>query len=319
MTNHVVDQPSRGRTRITSRLGALLRGVAVAANSPRAPRRILALLIPAIALGLILATSTTVTVLATTGVCIFMISLAVGVHEFCHLLVAAQGGIKVKSFYLGFGPVLTMRRWRNIEWGVRTYPLGGYVDLHGEERDEGPASFAAASPGRKLAVLLVGPISNFVLAFLILVGLALAHGFSLVQAPGVAWTLVVAVVQGTLAALGSLLPATASNPLNMPLMGLPGMVGMTSSLLAQGPTMVVVLIAVFSASIGFTNLLPIPPLDGGKAVLVLAKLALGDRYPDSAGIRLQRWSFVAIIGLMVAINGIDLVRILVGYKLPLVP
>lgn len=288
-----------------------------AANSPRAPRRIFIFLALATVYGMVTSPEATVRALSTAALCIFMVSLTVGVHEFCHLVVAAQGGIKVKSFYIGFGPILLMRHWRGIAWGVRAYPVGGYVDLHGEERDEGPDSLYAASSRRKLAVLLAGPISNFVLAFFILMGLALAHGFSLVQAPGVAWALGGVVVDGTMQALASLMPATAANPLNMPLMGVPGMVTTTSALIGQGSDMVVVLIAVFSASVGFTNLLPIPPLDGGKAVLVLFKILLGDRYPDSFGLRLQRVTFIGLIGLMIAINGIDLIRTLIGYQLPL--
>jgi regulator of sigma E protease len=95
------------------------------------------------------------------------------------------------------------------------------------------------------------------------------------------------------------------------------MVTTTSALISQGPDMVVILIAVFSASVGFTNLLPIPPLDGGKAVLVLLKVILRDRYPDAAGLRFQRLTFAGIIVFMIAINGIDLIRTLIGYQLPL--
>lgn len=302
-----------------SALSTMLRNTVGALNSPRAPKRLGLVILMATAAGTVLSPDVTVNAWATGLLLMFMVSLTIGVHEFCHLVVAAQGGIKVNAFYIGFGPVLAKTTRRGIEWGVRLYPIGGYVSLCGEERDEGPRSLYAASSRRKIAVLLAGPLSNFVLAFLILMGLAMGHGASLFEAPGIAWSLGSVVLDGTLSALGALLPATVDNPLNMPFMGVPGMVTTTSTLIGQGPDMVVVLIAVFSASIGFTNLLPIPPLDAGKALLVVFKVILQDRYPDAAGLRVQKYTFIGIIGFMIAINGIDLVRTIVGHQLPLTP
>ena len=136
MTTTTADRPTRSLASSVNPIRRVLRRVRDTLNSPRAPRRVLIGLVVASALGFVFAPATTISAWAPGLLCVFMVSLTVGVHEFCHLVVAAQGGIRVKAFYIGFGPVLIMRTWRGIDWGMRAYPVGGYVSLHGEERDE---------------------------------------------------------------------------------------------------------------------------------------------------------------------------------------
>jgi regulator of sigma E protease len=104
---------------------------------------------------------------------IVAISVLVAVHEFGHYIVGRWCGMKVLRFSIGFGkPVLTRVGGADrTEYCVSAIPLGGYVKFLDER--EGPVD--AADQGRafnhrpipaRIAVLLAGPLFNFLFAVL---------------------------------------------------------------------------------------------------------------------------------------------------------
>lgn len=103
---------------------------------------------------------------------------AVLVHELAHYINARQVGVRVRSFSVGFGPVLFQRKAYGTEWRLSLLPLGGYVDVEGlaPEVDESgelkPArSGLAAKPwSAKVWVLVGGVIANLVLGVLLMAG-----------------------------------------------------------------------------------------------------------------------------------------------------
>ena len=112
-------------------------------------------------------------------------------HELGHYLAARLFGIKSDVFSIGFGRELA--GWtdkRGTRWKLSWIPLGGYVRFAG---DMNPASqpdpawlalppaerartFQAKPVWQRMIVVLAGPVTNFFLAFLILMGFALAYG-----------------------------------------------------------------------------------------------------------------------------------------------
>jgi regulator of sigma E protease len=99
------------------------------------------------------------------------ISILVVVHEFGHYLAARLAGVKVLRFSVGFGkPILSRRLGRDqTEWALAALPLGGYVKMLDEREGEVPAaeahrSFNRASVWRRIAIVMAGPIANFLLA-----------------------------------------------------------------------------------------------------------------------------------------------------------
>ncbi len=96
------------------------------------------------------------------------ISLLVAVHEYGHYLVARLCGIKVLRFSIGFGKPIWRRRWGRdqTEYCVSALPLGGYVKMLDEREgdvaeDELHRSFQAQPVWQRVAVLLAGPLFNF--------------------------------------------------------------------------------------------------------------------------------------------------------------
>ncbi|MDY6848371.1 MAG: RIP metalloprotease RseP [Geoalkalibacter sp.] len=110
---------------------------------------------------------------------IIMLGILVFIHEFGHFCVAKMSGVKVLKFSLGFGPRLFSKTWGETEYMICAVPLGGYVQMLGEGGDENgetdelteeekARSYAAKSPGQRMAIIAAGPLMNLVLPFVIL-------------------------------------------------------------------------------------------------------------------------------------------------------
>lgn len=108
---------------------------------------------------------------------VLAVGIIVTIHEFSHFIVARTLRIKVERFSIGFGRPLWRRRMgrKGDDWelAIASIPLGGYVKmLDGREGPIPPGlehrAFDHQSVGRRAAVVAAGPLSNFVLAILIL-------------------------------------------------------------------------------------------------------------------------------------------------------
>jgi regulator of sigma E protease len=120
-----------------------------------------------------------------------ILSAIVFFHELGHYLVARRCGVKIDAFSLGFGPELAARvDSHGTRWRIAALPLGGYVKFHGDANVasvEGGAGSAdplvdrrmtlAGQPLRnRAAIVLAGPVANFILAFIIFTGMFMAFG-----------------------------------------------------------------------------------------------------------------------------------------------
>lgn len=112
---------------------------------------------------------------------IFAFGSMVMIHELGHYMVAKWIGVKVIEFSFGFGPKLVGYQGRETLYALRLIPLGGYVKLHGMDAEvdaNGQAviapthdarSFMSKPVWQRMAVIVAGPIMNFVLAIIIFV------------------------------------------------------------------------------------------------------------------------------------------------------
>ena len=110
----------------------------------------------------------------------FVVALGVliVVHEYGHYLFARLCKVKVLRFSVGFGKPLAL--WRlgpdRTEWVVAAIPFGGYVKMLDER--EGPVApaelsraFNRQSVWKRFAIVIAGPLFNFVFAVLVYAGL----------------------------------------------------------------------------------------------------------------------------------------------------
>ena len=74
----------------------------------------------------------------------------------------------------------------------------------------------------------------------------------------------------------------------------------------------VFLVALLSVALGFTNLLPLLALDGGRIVVVLIEVVRRRPFDRRAELNFQRWGLVALLGLAALISFLDVQRLLTG-------
>jgi len=112
--------------------------------------------------------------LATLGAFLFAILLLVTVHEWGHFWVARRLGVKVERFSIGFGrPLLRWhRRNDSTEYVIASVPLGGYVKMLDEREGEvavedRPFAFNRQRVWKRSAIVIAGPLANFLFAILL--------------------------------------------------------------------------------------------------------------------------------------------------------
>ncbi len=114
------------------------------------------------------------------SIVVFFVALVaiILIHEGGHYLTARAFGFRVLEFFVGFGPRLWSTQRGEIEYGVKGIPAGGYVKIAGMnpfENDVPPGdedrAYNAKPVWQRALVILAGPVSHILVAFLIFSGL----------------------------------------------------------------------------------------------------------------------------------------------------
>lgn len=104
-------------------------------------------------------------------IAIIIFLLVIMIHEFGHFIVAKLSGIKVNEFSIGMGPVIKKTYKNDTQYTLRAFPIGGYVSLEGEDEESDDVnSFQQAPAYKRLLVILAGAFMNFILAFIVFIG-----------------------------------------------------------------------------------------------------------------------------------------------------
>ena len=136
------------------------------------------------------------------------IGVSIGIHEIGHLVPAKLFGVKVTKYMIGFGPTLYSKKVGETEYGLKAFPLGGYIAMlgmyppakkpetktgffrdmisqartaHSESETKADANrkFYQLSVVKRMIIMLGGPFMNLVLGVL-LTAIALT-GFGIYQ------------------------------------------------------------------------------------------------------------------------------------------
>lgn len=248
------------------------------------------------------------------------LGVVIAIHEAGHFVVARRTGMAPTEFFWGFGPEVISVSVRGCRYGIRALFLGGYVRLEGmTPSSELPDGFAeagtyrAASHRGRLATILAGPGVNLASAVVAFTAAALIDGRGPLAAIGSAFQQVWLVIDATawslwtLAAnLGTYVQAVIdpSGAAEAPVRFLsPVAQAQTSELaISLGPAVALQWFGILSAAIGIINLVPLPPLDGGHAVVAAVEGILhrfrGDRTVRVDAARLTPLAWVTVVVLV---------------------
>lgn len=225
-----------------------------------------------------------------------LLSLLILIHELGHLAAAKWAGIPVAGFSVGFGPKLLTRRWGQVEYSLRAFPLGGFVMLAVTDEEE----LRAISLRKRLAFYLGGPLANLLAALPALSVLNGLHDASFYQLAILPFRQVAASCWQLLGLLATL----PSRPESIS-----GVVGIVveGGRLAQSGKGLEIAISL-SISLAVFNLLPIPVLDGGQITMA----CLEEAFPRFARLRmpLTVLGLIVLATVMIYANGHDLIHYL---------
>ena len=116
------------------------------------------------------------------------LSLLIILHELGHFIPAKLFKTRVEKFYLFFDVKYSLLKKKigDTEYGIGWLPLGGYVKISGmidESMDKEqmalppqPWEFRSKPAYQRLIIMLGGVTVNFILAFIIYIGMAFAYG-----------------------------------------------------------------------------------------------------------------------------------------------
>ncbi|NNH72838.1 site-2 protease family protein [Nocardia uniformis] len=110
------------------------------------------------------------------------ITLSVALHECGHMWAAQATGMKVRRYFVGFGPSVFSFRRGETEYGLKALPLGGFCDIAGmtaldeiAPEDLDRAMYRQAT-WKRLFVMSGGIAMNFLLGYILIVILAVGWG-----------------------------------------------------------------------------------------------------------------------------------------------
>jgi len=191
-----------------------------------------------------------------------LIGLAILIHEFGHLLAAWWTKIPVARFSVGLGPKLWGFRRGETDYWISAIPLGGYVLPAVEDHDE----FVKYPIGSRLIFALGGPVANIALAFVCLgIYNSVQNGLSFDSVLIQPLTQISLMIAGMVQAIGGLFTGGGQ------VSGVVGIVAVGGQIVSDGFLGMLRFLTALSISLAVFNMLPIPPLDGGKIVMYLAE------------------------------------------------
>ncbi len=244
---------------------------------------------------------------------IFLLGFLILIHEGGHCIVAKLCKVKVNEFAIGFGKVIWQKQGKETKYSLRMIPLGGFCSMEGEEEaSDSEGSFSKASVWKRIAIVVAGAAVNII--FGIIVYFVLVSTVGLQFADPTKDTFLNRIYYGgqrTGAFIGSIFES-----IKMLFTGgvktdqMVGIVGI-SEVVVQTSKIVdyIYLLAVISVSLGVTNLLPIPALDGGKILILLIEIIRRKPMEVETEAKIQLIGFSILIALSLFVTYNDILRI----------
>lgn len=244
---------------------------------------------------------------------IFLLGFLILIHEGGHCIVAKLCKVKVNEFAIGFGKVIWQKQGKETKYSLRMIPIGGFCSMEGEEEaSDSEGSFSKASVWKRIAIVVAGAAVNII--FGIIVYFILVSTVGLQFADPTKDTFLNRIYYGgqrTGAFIGSIFESIkmlftggVKTDQMVGIVGISEVVVQTSKLVDY-----IYLLSVISVSLGVTNLLPIPALDGGKILVLLIEIIRRKPMKVETEAKIQLIGFSILIALSLFVTYNDILRI----------
>ncbi len=111
------------------------------------------------------------------------IGITVALHEAGHMFTARAFGMRVRRYFIGFGPRVASFTRGHTEYGLAAFPVGGFCDIAGMTaqdefltEEEEPYAMYKKPAWQRIIVLAGGITVNLLLGFIILLMIAMTTG-----------------------------------------------------------------------------------------------------------------------------------------------
>lgn len=244
---------------------------------------------------------------------IFLLGFLVIIHEGGHFLVAKMCKVKVNEFSIGFGKAIWKKQGKETLYSIRMIPLGGFVQMEGESVDSNDErAFTNVSIPKRIAIVSAGAIVNIL--FGIIAYFVLISTVGLRFADPAKDTILNRIYYGGIntgefiVSIFDSIKMLFTNGVSVEQMT--GPVGISQIVVqASGFANYIYILAVISVSLGVTNLLPIPALDGGKIILLIVEAIRRKKITLETEAKITLIGFSLLIALSLYVTYHDIIRV----------
>lgn len=244
---------------------------------------------------------------------IFLLGFLIIIHEGGHFFIAKLCKVKVNEFAIGFGKVIWQKQGKETKYSIRLIPLGGFCSMEGEEEEsEEKGSFSKASVWKRMAIVVAGATVNIIFGIIVYFILVSTVGLQFVDSAKD--TFFNRIYYGAIST-GEFISSTFDGIKMLFTKGLQtdqmvGIVGISEVVVkTTGIINYIYLLAVISVSLGVTNLLPIPALDGGKLLILLIEVIRKKPMKMETEAKIQLIGFSILFALFLLVTYNDIARI----------
>ena len=244
---------------------------------------------------------------------IFLLGFLIFIHEGGHFIVAKLCKVKVNEFAIGFGKTIWQKQGKETKYAIRMIPLGGFVSMEGEvESSDVEGSFSKASVWKRMAIVVAGATVNILFGIIVYFILMSTVGIQFVDPARD--TFINRIYYGAIGtwefismlfeSIKVLFTGGISADQMVGIVGISEVVATTA-----GVVNYIYLLAVISISLGITNLLPIPALDGGKILILLIEVIRRKPIKSETEATIQLLGFSILLALTIFVTYNDIIRI----------
>lgn len=218
------------------------------------------------------------------------------------------------NLQFGFGKIIWQKQGKETKYTIRIFPLGGFCSMEGEEEEsDDERAFSKVSVWKRMAIVFAGPIINILFGILVYFILISTVGIQFVDPTRD--TFINRIIYGGKATGEFILSILESVKIlftgGLSTDQMVGIVGISEIVVeTTGIINYIYLMVVISISLGITNLLPIPALDGGKILILIIELIRRKQMKLETEAKIQMIGFSILLAISLIVTYNDIIRIL---------